>query len=85
MSEEVARAMVAGALARSRAQVAVAVTGIAGPSGAVPGKPVGTVWFGWGRRDGSILAECLRFDGDRAAVRGQTVRHALKLALDTAS
>ena len=51
----------------------------------MPGKPVGTVWFGWGLRDGSILAECLRFDGDRATVRGQTVRHALELVLQTAS
>lgn len=85
VSEEVARAMVEGALARSQAHLAVAVTGIAGPSGGVPGKPVGTVWFGWGRRDGILETECLRFDGDRAAVRGHTVRHALRRALSLAT
>ena len=85
VSEEVAHAMVEGALARSQAHVAVAVTGIAGPSGGVPGKPVGTVWFGWGRRDGIVQTECVRFDGDRADVRGQTAQHALRRALQIAA
>lgn len=76
VSEEVARAMAQGALARSPAQLAVAVTGIAGPTGAVPGKPVGTVWLAWGdaRR---VQAERLQLPGDRAAVRGATVEAAL--------
>jgi nicotinamide-nucleotide amidase len=77
VSEEVARAMVAGALAHSRATLAVAVTGIAGPGGAVPGKPVGTVWLAWGRA-GAVRAERLQLPGDRDAVRGATVAMALQ-------
>jgi nicotinamide-nucleotide amidase len=77
VSEEVAAAMATGALASSNAHVAVSTTGIAGPSGAVPGKPVGTVCFGWANAD-SVRTERLVFAGDRAAVREQTVRHALQ-------
>ena len=77
VSEEVASAMAAGALANSSAQVALSTTGIAGPGGAVPGKPVGTVCFGWRRGDASVT-ERLVFEGDRQAVREQTVRHALQ-------
>ncbi|PHV04236.1 damage-inducible protein CinA [Janthinobacterium sp. BJB412] len=77
VSEEVAAAMATGALASSNAHVAVSTTGIAGPSGAVPGKPVGTVCFGWANAD-SVHTERLVFAGDRAAVREQTVRHALR-------
>lgn len=73
--EGVARAMAAGALAHSHAQVAVAVTGVAGPSGGSPTKPVGTVWFGFAL-PGQIVTEKCHFDGDRAAVRAATVRHA---------
>ncbi|WP_332741241.1 CinA family protein [Hydrogenophaga sp.] len=76
VSEPVARAMAAGALAQSAAQVAVAVTGVAGPTGGSADKPVGTVWFGWATPAGSFT-EHQRFDGDRAAVRAATVRHAL--------
>ena len=76
VSEPVARAMAEGAVQRSAAQVAVAVTGVAGPTGGTPDKPVGTVWFGW-RVDGATHSELQRFAGDRAAVRAQTVRHAL--------
>ncbi|MCM0608273.1 MAG: CinA family protein [Ideonella sp. WA131b] len=83
VSEEVARAMVAGALARSRATLAVAVTGIAGPGGAVPGKPVGTVWLAWGRA-GSLRAERRLFGGDRDAVRGTTVAMALQRLAEAA-
>lgn len=81
VSEPVARAMAEGAVARSRAQVAVAVTGIAGPTGGSPGKPVGTVWFGWNVA-GELHTEVQRFDGDRAAVRAATVRHALARLLE---
>jgi nicotinamide-nucleotide amidase len=80
VSEAVARAMAAGALERAGATVAVAVTGIAGPGGAVPGKPVGTVWFCWARRHGArvrLRTERKRFRGDREAVRRSTVRWAL--------
>jgi nicotinamide-nucleotide amidase len=81
VSEATVRAMAAGALRRSNAQVAVAVTGIAGPGGAVPGKPVGTVWLAWAaRRGGAIrIATALkRFRGDRETVRRKTVRAALQ-------
>lgn len=76
VSEEVAAAMARGALAHSGAQVAVATTGIAGPGGAVPGKPVGTVCFGWAMPDGVQTERCV-FAGDRQAVRAQAVAHAL--------
>jgi nicotinamide-nucleotide amidase len=78
VSAEVACAMAAGALTHSRAQIAVAVTGIAGPAGASPGKPVGTVWLALARIGGEpARAELLQLQGDRAAVRAQTVRFAL--------
>ena len=76
VSEPVARAMAEGAVRHSAAQVSVAVTGVAGPTGGSPDKPVGTVWFGW-CVDGQTFAERQHFDGDRAAVRAQTVAHAL--------
>ncbi len=76
VSEEVARAMVQGATQHSKAQVAVAVTGVAGPAGGSRAKPVGTVWFGF-MVDGQLASEVQHFDGDRAAVRGATVQHAL--------
>ena len=76
VSEPVARSMAAGALAHSPAQLAVAVTGVAGPTGGSADKPVGTVWFGWATPAGTFT-EHQRFDGDRAAVRAATVRHAL--------
>ncbi len=75
--EGVARAMVVGALAHSKAQVAVAVTGVAGPTGGSPAKPVGTVWFGFAA-PGTLITEKCRFAGDRAAVRAATVQHAFK-------
>ena len=76
VSEVVARAMAFGAVRHSRAQVGVAVTGIAGPGGGSPGKPVGTVWFAF-MVDGRLSSEMKRFDGDRQAVRQATVDHAL--------
>ncbi len=77
VSAEVACAMAEGALTRSPAGVAVAVTGIAGPGGARPGKPVGTVWLAIGTRGEPARARLLQLDGDRAAVRRQTVTQAL--------
>ena len=73
VSRETVLEMVAGALVHSGAGVAVAVTGIAGPSGGTEDKPVGTVWIAWKRRGGYPLAEAFHFDGDREAVRRQTV------------
>jgi nicotinamide-nucleotide amidase len=78
VSEETAVEMVSGALARFGATIAVAVTGIAGPSGGTPDKPVGTVWIAWKRRGGYAQAEIFQFDGDREAVRRQTVARALE-------
>jgi len=81
VSEAVARAMAEGIARSSGADLAVSVTGIAGPSGGTPAKPVGTVWFGFAlRRDGivEVQAEHHRFDGDRAQVRRASVRHALQ-------
>ncbi len=78
VSSEVARAMVVGALAHSPADVAVAVTGIAGPGGAVPGKPVGTVWLALMRRGSAPVLERLQLQGDRTHVRAQTVAIALQ-------
>jgi nicotinamide-nucleotide amidase len=77
VSEVVARAMAFGAIRQSLAQVSVAVTGVAGPAGGTPQKPVGTVWFGF-QVDGQLTSETRRFDGDRAAVRSATVQHALR-------
>ena len=77
VSEPVARAMAEGALAHSRAQLSVAVTGVAGPSGGSADKPVGTVWVAWKRRGGYARAQAFQFDGDREAVRRQTVDRAL--------
>jgi nicotinamide-nucleotide amidase len=76
VSEAVVRAMTAGALMHSHAQVALAVTGVAGPSGGSADKPVGTVWLGWALPH-QVVAEKCHFEGDRACVRAATVRHAL--------
>ena len=77
VSEQTARAMAQGALRKSRAHIALAITGIAGPGGGAPGKPVGTVCFAWaqGRRTRS---ETKRFRGGRSRVRRQSVIHALR-------
>jgi nicotinamide-nucleotide amidase len=70
--------MTAGTLERSQAQIAAAISGIAGPGGAVPGKPVGTVWFAWQQRGGSAVCRCEHLAGDREAVRRQAVTVALQ-------
>jgi nicotinamide-nucleotide amidase len=85
VSEAVACAMAEGALARSPASCAVAVTGIAGPGGATPGKPVGTVWLAVALRGAPARAERLQLDGDRTAIRMQTVRCALERLLSAAA
>jgi nicotinamide-nucleotide amidase len=81
VSEAVAIAMARGALIRARADVSVAVTGIAGPDGGVPGKPVGTVWFCWAERQGArvrVTTQRRNFRGDRESVRRKTVEAALR-------
>ena len=81
VSEQTVREMVAGALEHSHAQVALAISGIAGPGGATPLKPVGTVCLAWGV-GGVIETDILHFEGDRRAVRGQAVQVALRGLLD---
>jgi nicotinamide-nucleotide amidase len=81
VSEPVARAMALGALVHSRGHMAVAVTGIAGPTGGSTHKPVGTVWFGFALH-GQSQTECQVFAGDRAAIRTAAVRHALSRVFD---
>ena len=77
VSGPVVAEMVAGALTHSRAQVAVAISGSAGPDGGTADKPVGTVWIGWGLVTGAAQAHCHQFTGDRQAVRQQAVAAAL--------
>ena len=84
VSEQVAHEMVKGAIANSDADVAVAVTGIAGPSGGSKSKPVGLVWFAWLARDGEVQARAFRFKGDRVQVRIQSVAAALQGLIDLA-
>jgi nicotinamide-nucleotide amidase len=78
VSEETAREMALGALAHSRGTVAVSVTGVAGPGGGSPDKPVGMVCFAWADAKGLIRSETARFGGDRESVRRQSVIHALE-------
>ncbi len=81
VSEPVARAMAEGAVRHAHAQLAVAVTGVAGPGGGSADKPVGMVWFGW-CLPGGTHSEVRHFGGDRAAVRAATVQHALARLLE---
>src|SRR5437879_8601917 len=78
VSRETAEEMAAGALARSRAQVSIAVTGVAGPTGGTRAKPVGTVCFAWSRKRGAIDSDTRHFRGRRDKVRRQSVEVALK-------
>lgn len=82
VSEQVVRQMVNGALEHSHAQVAVGVSGVAGPSGGSAEKPVGTVCFGWGIKGGVRRLETVHFPGDREAVRRQAVEHVLRGVLE---
>lgn len=84
VSEAVVRAMALGALAASSSQRAVAVSGIAGPGGGSPEKPVGTVWIGWASAEGGTRTKCFAFDGDRDQIRRATVAAALKGVFDKA-
>jgi nicotinamide-nucleotide amidase len=79
VSQQVAGLMAAGALARSRATIAVAVTGVAGPGGGSPDKPVGLVWFGLAARGADMRTDRQVFPGDRTAIRAATVAHAFAL------
>ena len=85
VSEQVAKAMAEGAIGHSNADLAVSVTGIAGPGGATPDKPVGQVFIGIAIRDGEVTAERCMFNGDRRSVRRQTVERALDLLAEHAA
>ena len=78
VSEETAREMVDGALARSAAQIAIAITGIAGPSGGTPEKPVGTVCFAWAVKGQLPVSVSQRFEGNRRQIRAASVGFALR-------
>lgn len=78
VSEETVKAMAGGALTSSAADVAVATSGVAGPDGGTPDKPVGTVWFAWAHRDGRSKARVHHFEGDRYSVRLRSVEQAFK-------
>ncbi|MCP5150495.1 MAG: nicotinamide-nucleotide amidohydrolase family protein [Ectothiorhodospiraceae bacterium] len=77
VSEETVREMARGALEAARADLAVAVSGIAGPGGATPGKPVGTVCLAWAGPGGKLRSTLVRYHGDREAIRRQAVEEAL--------
>ena len=78
VSEETASAMAAGALAHSHAQAALAISGIAGPGGGTPQKPVGLVCYGWALADGTLMSSTCRLDGDREEIRSRAVAAALR-------
>jgi nicotinamide-nucleotide amidase len=78
VSEETAAAMAAGALKHSRAQAALAISGIAGPGGGTPQKPVGLVCYGWALADGTLMSSTCRLDGDREEIRSRAVAAALR-------
>ena len=82
VSEEVVAEMARGALDNSNAEVSLSISGIAGPGGGTPEKPVGTVCFGWCVANAGPFTETVRFEGDRDAIRSQAVVHALRGVLD---
>ena len=82
VSEAAVREMVSGALTHSAAGIALSVSGIAGPDGGTPDKPVGTVWFAWGIKNSAVHAQRHQFAGNRAEVRSHAVRIALQGLMD---
>ena len=78
VSEETASAMAAGALAHSHAQATLAISGIAGPGGGTPQKPVGLVCYGWALADGTLMSSICRLDGDREEIRSRAVAAAMR-------
>lgn len=78
VSEQTAAAMAAGALKHSHAQAALAISGIAGPGGGTPQKPVGLVCYGWALADGTVMSSTCRLDGDREEIRSRAVAAALR-------
>ena len=82
VSEEIAAAMAAGALKHSHAQATLAISGIAGPGGGSPQKPVGLVCYGWALKDGTLMSSTCRLDGDREEIRSRAVAAALRGLID---
>jgi nicotinamide-nucleotide amidase len=82
VSEETASAMAAGALAHSHAQATLAISGIAGPGGGTPKKPVGLVCYGWALADGTVMSSTCRLDGDREEIRSRAVAASLRGLID---
>jgi nicotinamide-nucleotide amidase len=82
VSEETAREKALGALERSRGTIALAITGVAGPTGGTPAKPVGTVCFAWAGKDLAVSSETRHLAGDREAVRRQSVERALERVVE---
>ena len=82
VSEQTVRSMACGALVNSYAQIAVSISGIAGPGGGSDDKPVGTIWFAWAFADGKVDTQKSQFDGDRNQVRQQAVEQALQGIID---
>jgi len=82
VSEATASAMAAGALAHSHAQATLAISGIAGPGGGTPQKPVGLVCYGWALADGTVMSSTCRLDGDREEIRSRAVAAALRGLID---
>ncbi|MBB6480837.1 nicotinamide-nucleotide amidase [Spirochaeta isovalerica] len=85
VSDETVRAMAEGALKRSTADCSLAVSGIAGPGGGTAEKPVGTVWIGVALKKGTVLSRIYHFEGDRAAIRGETAKQAISMLIDLIS
>ena len=82
VSEQTAAAMAAGALKHSHAQATLAISGIAGPGGGTPQKPVGLVCYGWALADGTVMSSTCRLDGDREEIRSRAVAAALRGLID---
>ena len=82
VSEQTAAAMAAGALKHSHAQATLAISGIAGPGGGTPQKPVGLVCYGWALVDGTVMSSTCRLDGDREEIRSRAVAAALRGLID---
>ncbi len=85
VSEEIASAMAAGALKHSHAQAALAISGIAGPGGGTPQKPVGLVCYGWALANGTVMSSTCRLDGDREEIRSRAVAAALRGLIELVS
>lgn len=81
VSQQVVESMAVGALKAAQADVAIAISGIAGPDGGTSEKPVGTVWIAWHVKNSAVITHCYQFSGDRKSIRNQSVRKALAMTI----